>query len=44
MYKTSIKNLLNRFIVNPSMSKEDRETTIRDVLWNVKQIKDGRDK
>ena len=39
MHKTSIKNLLNRFIVNSTMTKEDKETTIRDILWNVEQIK-----
>lgn len=38
MHEESIKNLLNRFRVNRSMSDEDVETTIRDILWNIDMI------
>ena len=38
MHEESIKNLLNRFRVNRSMSDEDVETTIRDILWNINMI------
>lgn len=34
----SIKNLLKRFKYNKNMSDEDYETTVRDILWNVKRI------
>ncbi len=42
MYETSIKNMLNRFRLG-NISDEDIETTIRDILWNVQQIKDNTD-
>ena len=38
MHIESINNLLQRFIDNPKMTLEDKETTIRDIKWNIKQI------
>ena len=36
---TVIANMLKRFN-NVILSKEDYETTVKDILWNVVQIKD----
>lgn len=38
MHILAIKNLLERFRFNKSMTDADINTTIRDILWNVHKL------